>query len=365
MQNHEFDEEKEGVSEEQELFEHFRFIADKGQGLLRIDKFLMARMESTSRNKIQNAAKAGNILVNNQVVKSNYKVKPLDIITIVLAFPPREIELIPENIPIDIIYEDDDLLLVNKKAGLVVHPGHGNYTGTLVNALVYHFRDLPMQNNESIKPGLVHRIDKNTSGILLIAKNELSQTRLAKMFFDRSIDRLYQALVWGDVKQETGTIEGHIGRSLKNRQVMEVFPGGEYGKNAITHYRVLERFGYVTLVECKLETGRTHQIRAHFKYIGHPLFNDETYGGDKILKGTTFTKYKQFVQNCFGICPRHALHAKTLGFIHPGTKKPMHFNSELPEDMQQLIDKWRHYARHKAWEEESPPHEDESGETLV
>lgn len=339
-------------SEEQELFEHHRFSADKGQGFMRLDKFLFARMESTSRNKIQNAAKAGNILVNDKVEKSNYKIKPGDVVSIVLAFPPREIELIPENIPINIMYEDDDILVVNKPAGLVVHPGHGNYTGTLVNALVYHFKDLPRQNNEGIKPGLVHRIDKNTSGILLIAKNEMAQTRLAKVFFDREIDRLYHALVWGDLKQDEGTITGHIGRSLKNRQIMEVFPGGEHGKHAVTHYRVLERFGYVTLVECKLETGRTHQIRAHFKYIGHPLFNDETYGGDRILKGTTFTKYKQFVQNCFDICPRQALHAKTLGFLHPATKKELFFNSQLPEDMQKLIEKWRHYAKHKSYEEE-------------
>jgi 23S rRNA pseudouridine1911/1915/1917 synthase len=350
--------------EEQELFEHYRFVADRGQGLLRIDKFLMARLESTSRNKIQTAAKAGNILVNDKVVKSNYRVKPSDIISIVLAFPPREIELIPENIPIEIVYEDDDILIVNKKAGMVVHPGYGNYTGTLVNALVYHFKDLPMQNGETIKPGLVHRIDKNTSGILLIAKNELAQTRLAKVFFDRKIDRLYQALVWGDVKEDSGTITGHIGRSLKNRQVMEVFPGGEYGKPAITHYRVLERFGYVTLVECKLETGRTHQIRAHFRYIGHPMFNDETYGGDKILKGTTFTKYKQFVQNCFEICPRHALHAKTLGFMHPASGIPLFFDSDIPDDMKKLIERWRHYAKHKVYEEESPDESDSSGEPL-
>ncbi|MFW5708194.1 MAG: RluA family pseudouridine synthase [Bacteroidota bacterium] len=358
-------EEEKNEQEEQELYEHYRFVADKGQGMLRIDKFLMARLESTSRNKIQNAARAGNILVNDKVVKSNYKVKPCDVISIVLAFPPREIELIPENIPINIVYEDDDILLVNKEAGMVVHPGYGNYTGTLVNALVYHFRDLPMQNNESVKPGLVHRIDKNTSGILLIAKNELAQTRLAKMFFDRRIDRLYHALVWGDIKQEEGSIEGHIGRSLKNRQVMDVFPDGEYGKPAITHYKVLERFGYVTLVECKLETGRTHQIRAHFKYIGHPLFNDETYGGDRILKGTTFTKYKQFVQNCFKVCPRHALHAKTLGFLHPITQKPLFFDSELPADMQNLIGRWKHYARHKAYEEDSPAGpEDPTGESI-
>jgi 23S rRNA pseudouridine1911/1915/1917 synthase len=359
---HPADEEKD--NEEQELFEHYRFVADKGQSILRIDKFLMARMESTSRNKIQIAAKAGNILVNDKVVKSNYKVKPQDVVTIVLAFPPREIELIPEDIPIDVVYEDDEILLVNKPAGLVVHPGHGNYTGTLVNALVYHFRDLPMQNGESVKPGLVHRIDKNTSGILLIAKTEIAQTRLAKIFFDRKIDRLYHALVWGDLKEDEGTITGNIGRSLKNRQVMEVFPDGDHGKTATTHYRVLERFGYVTLVECKLETGRTHQIRVHFKYIGHPLFNDETYGGDRILKGTTFTRYKQFVQNCFSLCPRQALHAKTLGFLHPVTQERLFFDSQIPSDMQQLIEKWRHYAKHKAFEEDTPDEENSSGVPL-
>ncbi len=351
-------EEEKNENEEQELYEHHRFVADKGQGLLRIDKFLMARLENTSRNKIQNAAKAGNILVNDQVAKSNYKVKPMDVVSVVLAFPPREIELIPEDIPIKIVYEDEHILIVNKDAGMVVHPGHGNYTGTLVNALIFHFRDLPMQNNEPVKPGLVHRIDKNTSGNLLIAKNELAQTRLAKTFFDRKIDRLYHALVWGDLKEDEGTITGHIGRSLKNRQVMEVFPDGEHGKHAVTHYRVLERFGYVTLVECKLETGRTHQIRAHFRYIGHPLFNDETYGGDRILKGTTFTKYKQFVQNCFKTCPRQALHAKTLGFLHPITSKQMSFDSELPHDMQQLMEKWRNYAKHKVLEEDPEPDDD-------
>ncbi len=348
--------------EEQELYEHHRFVSDRGQGFLRVDKFLLARLESTSRNKIQNAAKAGNILVNDKVVKSNYKVKPHDVVSIVMAFPPREIELIPENLPINIMYEDEHLLIVNKQAGMVVHPGYGNYTGTLVNALVYHLKDLPNQNEDQIKPGLVHRIDKNTSGILLIAKNELSQTRLAKTFFDRKIDRLYHALVWGDFNEDQGTITGHIGRSLKNRKVMDVFASGEFGKPAITHFKVLERFGYVTLVECKLETGRTHQIIAHFKYIGHPLFNDDTYGGDRILKGTTFTKYKQFVQNCFRICPRQALHAKTLGFLHPHTGEPMYFDSEIAPDMQQLIEKWRHYAKHKAFEEESSPDESNSSE---
>ncbi len=337
---------------EQELFEHYNFVVDKGQGMLRIDKFLHARIENTSRNKVQVAARAGNILVNNEPVKPNYRVKPMDVISIVMAYPPRDIELIPEDIPLNILYEDEDLVIIDKEAGLVVHPGYGNYSGTLVNALVYHFGNLPRQNQEDIKPGLVHRIDKNTSGVMVIAKTELAQSRLAKMFFDRRLDRIYHAIVWGDFKEDTGTITGHIGRSLKNRKVMDVFPGGEYGKSAITHYRVLERFGYVTLVECKLETGRTHQIRAHFQHIGHPLFNDETYGGEKILKGTTFTKYKQFVANCFKILPRHALHAKTLGFDHPISGKPMFFDSPLPDDMAQVLQKWRSYAIHKQLEEE-------------
>jgi 23S rRNA pseudouridine1911/1915/1917 synthase len=339
-------------SEEQELYEHYRFVVDRGQGLLRIDKYVTSRIENASRNKIQIAARAGNILVNDQPVKSNYKVKPGDVISIVMAHPPREIELIPQDIPINALYEDDDIIVINKEAGLVVHPGYGNYTGTLVNALVFHFGNLPRQNDEDIKPGLVHRIDKNTSGILLVAKSELAQTRLAKLFFDRKIDRIYNALVWGDLPEAEGTITGHIGRSLKNRKVMDVFPDGAFGKPAITHYRVLERFGYVTLVECKLETGRTHQIRAHFQHIGHPLFNDETYGGDRILKGTTFTKYKQFVNNCFNIIPRHALHAKTLGFKHPTTGKPMFFDSELPDDLRQVLDKWRNYSIHRQLEVE-------------
>lgn len=339
-------------SEDQELYEHHRFVVDPGQGLLRIDKYLQARIENVSRNKIQTAAKAGSILVNNQQVKSNYRVKPADVVSIVMAYPPREVELIPQDIPLNILYEDDHIIVINKEAGMVVHPGHGNYSGTLVNALVFHFENLPLQNKEEIKPGLVHRIDKNTSGILLIAKTEVAQTRLAKAFFDRNVDRIYQALVWGDIKQDEGTITGHIGRSLKNRKVMDVFPQGEHGKHAITHFRVLERFGYVTLVECKLETGRTHQIRAHFRYIRHPLFNDETYGGDTILKGTTYTKYKQFVGNCFRIMPRHALHAKTLGFEHPQTGEYMFFDSELADDMKQVIEKWRNYAIHRTLEEE-------------
>ncbi len=334
-------------ADNQEMYEHHRFVVDKGQGLQRIDKYVQAKIEGISRNKIQNTARAGNILVNGEPVKPNYKVKPLDEISIVMAHPPREIELIPEDIPIQAIYEDEHIIVINKEAGMVVHPGYGNYTGTLVNALVYHFENLPHQEGEAIKPGLVHRIDKDTSGLLLVAKTEFVQSRLAKAFFDRTIDRIYHALVWGDFEEDEGTIEGHIGRSLKNRKVMDVFPDGSYGKSAVTHYRVLERFGYVSLVECKLETGRTHQIRAHFKYIKRPLFNDATYGGDKIIKGTTFTKYKQFVKNCFTVLPRHALHAKTLGFTHPVTEKYMHFEAPLASDMHQAIEKWRNYAIHK------------------
>ncbi len=334
----------------QEMYEHHRFVADKGQGLMRIDKYVQTRTEGISRNKIQNTARAGNILVNGEPVKPNYKVKPLDEISIVMAHPPREIELNPENIPIHVVYEDEHLIIINKEAGMVVHPGYGNYTGTLVNALVYHFENLPVQKDDPVKPGLVHRIDKDTSGLLLVAKTEIVQTKLAKAFFDRTIDRIYHALVWGDFDEDEGTVTGHIGRSLKNRKVMDVFPDGTYGKTAVTHYKVLERFGYVSLVECKLETGRTHQIRAHFRHIKHPLFNDATYGGDKILKGTTFTKYKQFVRNCFSLLPRHALHAKTLGFTHPVTGKYMHFDAPQAEDMQAVIEKWRNYAIHKKGE---------------
>lgn len=345
------------LEDDQELYEHFRFVADKGQELLRIDKFLMNRMENATRTRIQNSAESGNILVNGNTVKSNYKVKPKDVITIMFAHPPREIELIPQDLPINIVYEDDDLMIINKDAGMVVHPGYGNYQGTLVNALVYHFQNLPQQKkiNEKeenhLRPGLVHRLDKNTTGIMIVAKNEIAMTKLAKDFSDRNLDRIYIALVWGDFKEDEGTIEGHIGRSLRDRKLMDVFPDGDNGKHAITHYKVIERFGYVTLVECKLGTGRTHQIRVHFKSIGHPLFNDETYGGDRILKGTTFTKYKQFIDNCFKLLPRHALHAKSLGFNHPTTKEYIHFDSELPTDMQQTIEKWRNYAVNKNLEE--------------
>lgn len=339
---------EEHIEEEQELFEHFRLEIDKGQEPLRIDKFLTNRIQNATRTKIQQAAEAGNILVNGKPVSSNYKIKPKDVVSIVFAHPPREIELIPQNIPLNIVYEDDDLVIVNKNPGMVVHPGYGNYKDTLVNALMYHFQNLPKSKGKDagMRPGLVHRLDKNTSGIMVVAKNELAMTKLAKNFFDRDIDRTYVALVWGDMKDDKGTITGNIDRHLKDRKKMGVFPGGDYGKHAVTHYNVLERFGYVTLIGCKLETGRTHQIRVHMQHIGHPLFNDETYGGNRILKGTTFAKYKQFIENCFERMPRHALHAKSLGFTHPATKKKLFFDSELPEDMQTVIKKWRTYSPH-------------------
>ncbi|MFH2144247.1 MAG: RluA family pseudouridine synthase [Bacteroidota bacterium] len=338
----EFIEEQE---EQQELYEHFHIVADKGQSLLRIDKFLFNRIENASRSKIQSAALAGNILVNGKSVKSNYRVKPDDEISIVMAYPPRDVELIPENIPVNIIFEDDDIIVVNKEAGMVVHPGHGNYTGTLVNALMYHLKDLPLFSSGEARPGLVHRIDKNTSGILVIAKNEIALNKLAKQFYNRTIDRRYIALVWGNFKENEGTIEGNIARDIRDRMKMAVFPEGDSGKHAVTHYKVIENFGYVTLVECKLETGRTHQIRVHFEYIGHPLFNDERYGGNRVLKGTTFTKYKQFVNNCFEMIPGHALHAKSLTFIHPSSSKELKFSSELPENLNALLMKWRNYYK--------------------
>lgn len=332
-------------NDQDELYEHHRIKVDKGQALLRIDKFLMNRIENASRSKIQAAAEAESILVNGKPVKSSYKVKPDDLITVVLAYPVRDTEIKPENIPLDILFEDEELVIVNKPAGLVVHPGYGNYTGTLVNALVYHFQHLPHSRNGESRPGLVHRIDKNTTGLLVIAKTEVAMTSLARQFFDHSIERTYLALVWGDVKEDKGTITGNIGHSLRDRKVMDVFPNGEYGKHAVTHYEVVERFNYVTLVKCRLETGRTHQIRAHFKHIGHPLFNDDTYGGNKILKGTVFSKYRQFVENCFALIPRQALHAKTLGFIHPTTHKRVDFDSSLPEDFTKVLSKWREYGQ--------------------
>ena len=329
-----------------ELFEHYKFIADKGQEPLRVDKFLMNFIEHASRSKIQQSAKDGYIYVNGESVKANYKVKAGDVVTVEYRNPPREKELIPEDIPINILYEDDDILIVNKEAGMVVHPGFGNWEGTLVNALAFHFKNLPNMGDET-RPGLVHRIDKNTSGILVIAKNEKSMKIMGDKFVKRDLNRRYWAIVWGDMKEDQGTIDSHIGRSFKNRKIMDVFPNGEFGKHAVTHWKVIERLGYTTLVECKLQTGRTHQIRAHFKYIGHPLFNDEEYGGDKILKGTTFTKYKQFVQNCFSVCNRQALHAKSLQFSHPSTNEDMKFDSELPEDFSILLNKWRKYSTYQ------------------
>jgi len=335
---------EEEITDQQELFEHYRFTADPGQSLLRIDKFLAVRIENASRTRIQAAANAGNILVNNRTVKPNYRVKPGDVVQVVLPNPPREIELIPENIPLNIVFEDDDVVVVNKEPGMVVHPAYGNYTGTLVNALMWHFRDLPLFSTGELRPGLVHRIDKNTSGILVIAKNELALNRLSKQFFDRTTGRNYIAIVWGTPKPSSGIIAGNVGRNLRDRKIMQVFPDGSQGKNAITHYTVLEDIGYVSLVECRLETGRTHQIRVHFSHIKHPLFNDEEYGGDQILKGTTFAKYQQFVKNCFRILPRQALHAKSLAFDHPVTGKRLSFDSELPDDMKQVIEKWRDYT---------------------
>lgn len=327
------------------LHEHYSFGADAGQEPLRVDKFLMNRIENATRNKIQQAATAGYIQVNDQAVKSNYRVKSGDVVRVFLAHPPHEDLLVPEEMPLDIVYEDDSLLVVNKDAGRVVHPGHGNYTGTLINGLIYHFDQLPKNSNN--RPGLVHRIDKDTSGLLVVAKTDNAMAFLAQQFHDKTSERQYLALVWGDVTNEQGTVNGHLGRDPKNRLLMTVFPDGDQGKPAITHYEVVERFGYVTLIKCVLETGRTHQIRAHMKYIGHTLFNDGRYGGDKILKGTTFTKYKQFVDNSFKQLPRQALHAQTLGFVHPETKKKMSFMAPLPDDFEGAIKKWRNYAQHQ------------------
>lgn len=334
---------EEELVEQQELFEHYRFRVDPGQSLIRIDKYLFARMENISRTRIQNAANAGNILVNNKPVKPNYRVKPDDIVQILLPNPPREIELIAEDIPVNIVYEDNDIIVVNKEPGMVVHPAYGNYSGTLVNALMWHFRELPLFSSGELRPGLVHRIDKNTSGILVIAKNDLALNRLSRQFYERTTDRKYIALVWGTPDPPEGTITGNIGRNLRDRKIMQVFHDGSQGKPATTHYKIIEDLGYVSVVECKLETGRTHQIRVHFSSIKHPLFNDDEYGGDRILKGTTFTKYQQFVKNCFKILPRQALHALSLAFDHPVTGKRISIDSEIPDDMQQVIEKWRKY----------------------
>jgi 23S rRNA pseudouridine1911/1915/1917 synthase len=336
---------QENLDENDELYEHHSFKANKGQDPLRVDKFLMNFIENATRNKVQQAAKDGNIYVNGIPVKQNYKVKAGDEVKILLAYPPYENLLTPENIPLDIVYEDDALLVVNKTPGMVVHPGHGNYSGTLINALVYHFENLP--NNSSDRPGLVHRIDKDTSGLLVVAKTEAAMAYLSNQFFHKTSKREYVAIAWGNLNEEEGTIEGNIGRNPKNRLQNIVYLGddSDQGKPAVTHYKVIERLGYVTLISCQLETGRTHQIRVHLKHIGHTLFNDERYGGDRILKGTTFTKYKQFVDNCFKVLPRQALHAKTLAFEHPTTKEWMEFNSEIPEDMTLCIERWRNYAK--------------------
>lgn len=332
------------ASEEPELYENHRIVVDKGQEMLRIDKYLMMRLEGVSRTKIQAAAKAQCVLVGGKPAKSNYRVKPLDVITILLPTPPHDFEIVPENIPFKIVYEDDDVLVVDKEAGMVVHPGYGNFTGTLLNALAYYFEGKTGRDGQPITARLVHRIDKNTSGLLLITKTEEAQVVLAKQFFDHTIERKYNALVWGNFTEDQGTIDGNLGRSPKDRRVMCVYDDPEKGKHAVTHWHVLERFGYVTLVECILETGRTHQIRAHMRHIGHPLFSDEMYGGDQILKGTTFSKYKQFVTNCFQLLPRQALHAVVLGFEHPVTGQHLHFESPLPADMTACLDKWRRYA---------------------
>lgn len=349
MDNQELYAGTDNTEEQEELYEQWRIVVDKGQEPLRLDKFLVARIEHATRNKVQKAIETGKVLVNNKTVQSNYKIKPLDEIVV---YTDREIhgeEIIPEPVPLNIVYEDNEVMIINKPPGLVVHPGSGNYTGTLINGVAYYL----LQKNPALAEtglsrfGLVHRIDKNTSGLLVLAKTEQAVTALAKQFFDHTVVRQYQALVWGDVEQESGTVIAHIGRHKRTRKLFDAYPEGEAGKEAITHYRVLERFGYVTLIECVLETGRTHQIRVHMQHIGHPIFNDDTYGGDRIVKGTVYTKYKQFVDNCFEICSRQALHAKTIGFKHPASKQDILFDSELPADMQQVIEKWRAYVSTK------------------
>lgn len=330
-----------------ELYEHYRFNVDKGQSPMRVDKYLSMHIVGVSRNRIQLAAEADCILVNEKPVKSNYKIKPLDVISVVMDRPKKELEIIPEDIPLDIVYEDEDLMVINKPPGLVVHPGFGNYQGTMVNAIAFRLKDTPGYDPKDPRPGIVHRIDKDTSGLVVVAKNPHAKTHLSEQFFNKTTKRQYTALVWGNIEENEGRIEGNIGRSLKDRMLMIVYPDGEHGKPAVTRYTVQERLGYVTLIQCRLETGRTHQIRVHMKYIGHTLFNDERYGGNEILKGTNFTKYKQFVHNCFKICPRQALHAQTLGFVHPRTGEEMIFEAPLPDDMKQLIDKWRGYISNR------------------
>lgn len=338
--------ESEDEQEQEELFEHHFIKVDPNQSLVRIDKYLMDRLPNVSRNKVQDAIKSEYVQVNKQTVKPNYKVHPHDEISISLPEPPRDTEVKPENIPLDIAYEDEHVLIVNKPPGMVVHPAYNNWSGTLVNALAYHFQQLPTMEGNEGRPGLVHRIDKDTSGLLVIAKSEKAMTGLAKQFFDHSIDRTYYAIVWGEPEEAQGTIDVNLGRSPKDRRITMAFPLGDVGRTAITHYEVLQNLRYVSLIKCRLETGRTHQIRAHMKYLGHPLFNDATYGGDQILKGTKFSKYKAFVENCFKMMPRQALHAKSLGFIHPLTKEKMYFESELPDDFQEVLEKWERYVQY-------------------
>lgn len=339
--------EDEKQSSDDGWFEHHRLVADPKQTLIRLDKFLMDRLSNVTRNKLQEGIRQGFVKVNNAEIKPNYRVRPGDEIVVALPEPPRDTEVVPEDIELNIVYEDSDLLVVNKPSGMVVHPAYSNWTGTLVNALTFHFRNLPTMPDNQGRPGLVHRIDKNTSGLLVIAKTELSMTRLARQFYDHSIQRSYTALVWGLLENETGTIDVNLGRSLKDRRITTAFPEADYGRRAVTHYQVIKPLRYVTLLNCQLETGRTHQIRAHLKYLGHPLFNDAQYGGDRILKGTVFSKYKAFVGNCFKMLPRQALHAKSLGFVHPTTEKFMRFDSELPEDFQELLSKWESYVTYK------------------
>jgi len=346
----EFEDQDELLSNEEtsdELYERFTIKVDKGQEPLRIDKFLVARIENATRNKVQKSIDSGLVMVNNKQVSSNYKIKPTDEIIVYSNKEVQGEEIVPENIPLNIFYEDDDIMIINKPAGLVVHPGSGNYNGTLINGVAYYLQQKNKDITEETLPrfGLVHRIDKNTSGLMVLAKTEIAVSSLAKQFFNHTVKRHYIALVWGDVEQDEGTVIAHVGRHQRFRKLFDAYPEGDYGKDAITHFKVLERFGYVTLVQCSLETGRTHQIRVHMQHIGHPLFNDDTYGGDRIVKGTVFTKYKQFVDNCFALCPRHALHAKTLGFIHPTSKEEVFFNSDLADDMQAVIEKWRRYVR--------------------
>jgi 23S rRNA pseudouridine1911/1915/1917 synthase len=331
----------------EELYERLTLVVDKGQDPLRIDKFLMNRIEGATRNKVQQAIEGGMVLVNGKEIKSNYKIRPRDEIIVYSDNSPESTEIVPEALSLEIVYEDDDVVVINKPAGMVVHPGCGNYNGTLANGIAYHLKQQNPDITESSLPrfGMVHRIDKNTSGLLVLAKSDKAAVDLANQFFDHTVDRLYTALVWGDFTEDSGTIRAHVGRHKRFRKIMDAYPDGEYGKDATTHYTVLERFGYTTLLECKLETGRTHQIRVHMQHIGHPLFNDDTYGGDKIVKGTVFSKYKQFVENCFAVCPRHALHARTLAFTHPRTRKRIQFESELPADMSALVEKWRTYIQ--------------------